>query len=137
MKSDSITIRAAILDSLAAILKNHYNESSEVTFHSGDSRLILAEKHDFGNNSHTLGVVRIETAGKGTFLVNVYAGGGRSGLYGIDRGAGDQLVGEMEQILLTVGDAITPDKDKEKYEADLEKAHKYNPYTRSEQERGR
>jgi hypothetical protein len=132
MKSDSIPIRAASLDALVAILKNHYNEFSEVASKSGDSRLILAEKYDFGNNSHTLGVVRIETAVKGTFLVNVYAGGGRSGLYGIDHGAEDQLVDEMEQILLTVGEAITPDKDKEKYEADPEKAHKYNPYTRPE-----
>jgi len=132
MKSDSITIRAASLEALVAILKNHYNEFSEVDSHSGDSRLILAEKYDFGNSSHTMGVVRIETTGKGTFLVNVYAGGGRSGLYGIDHGAEDQLVDEMEQILLTVGEEITPDKDKEKLEADAAKAHKYNPYSRPE-----
>jgi hypothetical protein len=129
MKSNSLTVRAPGLDALATVLKNYYKECSEVVSQRGDSRLILAQKYDFGNNSHTLGVVHIETTGERRFLVNIYAGGGRSGLFGIDHGAEDQLVEEMQKILLTAGEAIASDGDKEKLEADIAKAQKYNPYT--------
>ena len=92
MKSDSLTVQAANLDELAAALKDYYEECYEVVSRSGDSRLIVIEKYYFRVNSHALGVALIEDTGEGQFLVNIIAGGGRSGLLGIDYGAENQFI---------------------------------------------
>jgi hypothetical protein len=134
MKSDSLNIRAANLDALATVLRDHYDEC-EVASQSGDSRLVVVEKYYFGNNSHSLGVTLIETTGDRIFHVTIYAGGGRSGLFGIDHPAEEQFVDELKKILLTAGEEIAIGQGD--YETGLAKAQQYTPYSRPDQKKKR
>ncbi len=115
MKSDSLTIHAMSLDALAAALKDKYSECSEVVSQSGDSRLIVIEKYYFRVNSNALGVVLIEATRGGEFLVNIIAGGGRSGMLGLDYGAENQFVEEIKKILLNAEETTTKGRDKGEY----------------------
>jgi hypothetical protein len=113
---------------------DHYDEC-EVASQSGDSRLVVVEKYYFGNNSHSLGVALIETTGDRTFHVTIYAGGGRSGLFGIDHGAEEQFVDEIKKVMLTVGEEIAIGK--RDYETSVAKAQQYTPYSRQDQKKKR
>jgi predicted RNA-binding Zn-ribbon protein involved in translation (DUF1610 family) len=108
MKSGSLTLDVS-LDALATALKSHYDECSEVISQSGESRLIIIEKYYLRTNSNALGVVLIEKYGEDTSLTHIYAGGGRSGMMGLDYGAENQFVEEIEGILL---DAEAKEKDR-------------------------
>ena len=117
MKSGSLTVNAASIDSLTNALKSEYGECSEIISKSGDTRLIAIEKYYFRVNSNSMGVVLIETIGEGKFLVHIIAGGAKAGMLGLDYGAENQFVDEIENILHDVEDETAAEEERQEQKA--------------------
>jgi ribosomal protein L33 len=117
MRSDSLILHAASLDTLVAALKDYYKEYSEIASHSGDSRLMVIERYYLRSRSTATGSILIETMQEQKFLVNIIVAGGHQRIprYNVD--TEDPFVNEVKKILLSAKEATITDKDKEESDA--------------------